>query len=421
MGVGLPNGALGGGLGQNTVGPPRLASIGGGAATAERHPPARRDAVGSENGRVAPGCWVTQRGVGSLSQLLGQLLGGRETTSPSPPPSLSPSLLLPFPSPPPSPPLSRARRPLRGRKKFLGCWVGRFAVGSPKWGVGWGVGSGNGRVAPGSWTWPSSRGRWVTQRGVGSENGRVAPGCWVTQHPVGCLYAPGRPPSTSHGFLGFLHGPGGLPRALSRSYPGRRGRWRARWPPSAPPATVRPQTELPLPVPEGPRSLLVGRRGSRRLTRHRGDWGPQSHSGPERRVGRASEVRSLYYSVHRKTHMGSATTRWGSAGDGEVGNISFRVRRGRLPSLGPIGGVWGGGGGEVGWRQRGQKVSGGLWGGRRGDFRQVPRSRAFWHLSRGGTSPLFSVSHTKVAGCGPYFGPLPAVRRIRSLACSEDI
>lgn len=30
---------------------------------------------------------------------------------------------------------------------------------------------------------------------------------------------------------------------------------------------------------------------------------------------------------------------------------------------------FGGGGGEVGWRQRGQKVAGGLWGGRRGDFR----------------------------------------------------
>lgn len=371
-------------------------------------------------------------GVGSPNGVLGRLVscwvscwvGGKQPPPPPSPLSLPPSF---FPSPPlPPPPLFRARG-------------GRFAAEKNFWGVGWadlplghqngvlggvlgqetagsppGVGSGNGRVAPGSWTWPSSK-------AVGSENGRVAPGCWVTQHPVGCLYAPDRPPSTSHGFLGFLHGPGGLPRALSRSYPGRRGRWRARWPPSAAPATVRPQTELPLPVPEGPRSLLVGRRGSRRLTRHRGDWGPQSHSGPERRVGRASEVRSLYYSVHRKTHMGSATTRWGSAGDGEVGNISFRVRRGRLPSLGPIGGVWGGGGGEVGWRQRGQKVSGGLWGGRRGDFRQVPRSRAFWHLSRGGTSPLFSVSHTKVAGCGPYFGPLPAVRRIRSLTCSEDI
>ena len=315
MGVGLPNGVLGGVLGQKTVGSP--------------------PGVGSPNGVLGRlvSCWVSC------------WVGGKQPPPPPSPLSLPPSF---FPSPPlPPPPLFRARG-------------GRFAAEKNFWGVGWadlplghqngvlggvlgqetagsppGVGSGNGRVAPGSWTWPSSK-------AVGSENGRVAPGCWVTQHPVGCLYAPDRPPSTSHGFLGFLHGPGGLPRALSRSYPGRRGRWRARWPPSAAPATVRPQTELPLPVPEGPRSLLVGRRGSRRLTRHRGDWGPRSHFGPGRRVGRASEVRSLYYSVHRKTHMGSATTRWGSAGDGEVGNISFRVRRGRLPSLGPIGGVWGG-------------------------------------------------------------------------------
>ena len=243
--------------------------------------------------------------------------------------------------------------PLGHQNGVLGGVLGQETAGSPP-----GVGSGNGRVAPGSWTWSSSK-------AVGSENGRVAPGCWVTQHPVGCLYAPDRPPSTSHGFLGFLHGPGGLPRALSRSYPGRRGRWRARWPPSAAPATVRPQTELPLPVPEGPRSLLVGRRGSRRLTRHRGDWGPRSHFEPGRRVGRASEVRSLYYSVHRKTHMGSATTRWGSAGDGEVGNISFRVRRGRLPSLGPIGGVWGG-------RRRGRVATARSEGGRRA-FRWAAR------------------------------------------------
>lgn len=243
--------------------------------------------------------------------------------------------------------------PLGHQNGVLGGVLGQETAGSPP-----GVGSGNGRVAPGSWTWPSSK-------AVGSENGRVAPGCWVTQHPVGCLYAPDRPPSTSHGFLGFPYGPGGFLRALSRSYPGRRGRWRARWPPSAPPATVRPQTELPLPVPEGPRSLLVGRRGSRRLTRDRGDWGPRSHFGPGRRVGGASEVRSLYYSVYRKTHMGSATTRWGSAGDGEVGNISFRVRRGRLPSLGPIGGVWG-------RRRRGRVATARSEGGRRA-FRWAAR------------------------------------------------
>ncbi len=38
-----------------------------------------------------------------------------------------------------------------------------------------------------------------------------------------------------------------------------------------------------------------------------------------------------------------------------------------------------------------------------------------------GDRGLFKLLHQKVAGAGPYFGADPAARRIRTLACPEDV
>lgn len=93
---------------------------------------------------------------------------------------------------------------------------------------------------------------------------------------------------------------------------------------------------------------LSGQRGGLGgLERSWEDLGRWSHFGPGNGGGLTRGVRSHYYFTLHKKDLGSATARWRSRGDGEVGRIILRAEGRRMLSSRPIGG----GDGEVGWRR----------------------------------------------------------------------